>query len=278
VQWDKARHEREQREAITMSRLGSAPVEATIKIELDHQPSQWRLSHALAGALGLKGHHSVPFVMQMLWGYIKAKQLYEPSDKGSVSIRCDGPLRDVFQADTVELSRMSDALKPHLSPAEPITLRYTIHPDGPPSAHPDCYDFEVEVPLSTELPPYALKAVALKEAEQHDAALASILTRLAEHRRRRTLLLAFAQSPVDFIHAMAAAQVGRAHVGHGAGSGSLRPSGCARTVDGRDMLSCATPHLARRPTACVSALPCHPSPCRRASCALLRHGTARPLS
>lgn len=31
VQWDKARHEREQREAITMSRLGSAPVEATIK-------------------------------------------------------------------------------------------------------------------------------------------------------------------------------------------------------------------------------------------------------
>ncbi|KAI7835244.1 hypothetical protein COHA_010854, partial [Chlorella ohadii] len=45
-----------------------------------------------------------------------------------------------------------------------------------------------------------------KEADQHDAALASILARLAEHRRRRTLLLAFAQSPVDFIHAMAAAQ------------------------------------------------------------------------
>lgn len=61
---------------------------------------------------------------------------------------------------------------------------------------------------STELPPYALKAGAGKEADQHDAALASILARLAEHRRRRTLLLAFAQSPVDFIHAMTAAQVG----------------------------------------------------------------------
>ena len=47
------------------------------RIELDHQPSQWRLSPALAGALGIKGHHSGPFVMQMLWGYIKAKQLYE---------------------------------------------------------------------------------------------------------------------------------------------------------------------------------------------------------
>ena len=42
---------------------------------------------------------------------------------------------------------MSEALKPHLSPPEPVTLRYTIRPDGPTSAHPDCYDFEVEVPL-----------------------------------------------------------------------------------------------------------------------------------
>ena len=52
-----------------------------------------------------------------------------------------------LQAETVELSRMSEALKQHLSPPEPVTLRYTIRPDGPPSAHPDCYDFEVEVPL-----------------------------------------------------------------------------------------------------------------------------------
>ena len=31
----------------------------------------------LAGALKMKGQHSLPFVMQMLWGYIKAHQLYE---------------------------------------------------------------------------------------------------------------------------------------------------------------------------------------------------------
>lgn len=47
----------------------------------------------------------------------------------------------------MELSKVSEALKPHLSPPEPVTLRYTIRPDGPPTAHPDCYDFEVEVPL-----------------------------------------------------------------------------------------------------------------------------------
>lgn len=61
---------------------------------------------------------------------------------------------------------------------------------------------------STELPPFALKAGAGREVEQLDTSLNSLLTRLAEHRRRRTFLLAFAQSPADFVQAMVAAQVG----------------------------------------------------------------------
>lgn len=130
-------------------------------------------------------------------------------------------------------------------------------PDGPATSHPECYDFEVEVPLrwvggwgvqagpvgwllrgaaeealhatavpthasrplllrpptpshcSTELPPYAAKAgAASKEVEALSAQLTGVLARLAEHRRRRTLLLSFAQAPVDFIHALVAAQVG----------------------------------------------------------------------
>ena len=62
-----------------MRRLGSAPLTARITLELDHQPAQWRLSPALAEALSLRGGatHSLPFVMQMLWAYIKAQQLYE---------------------------------------------------------------------------------------------------------------------------------------------------------------------------------------------------------
>ena len=75
--WEKSQHEREHREALHVRRLGSAPVDARVTVQLDHQPAQWRLSGALAAALGLRGLHSSPFVMQMLWGYIKAKQLYE---------------------------------------------------------------------------------------------------------------------------------------------------------------------------------------------------------
>lgn len=60
---------------------------------------------------------------------------------------------------------------------------------------------------STELPPYAHKAGAGRELEQLDVSLTSCLQRLAEHRRRHTMLLAFAQSPVDFVNALVAAQV-----------------------------------------------------------------------
>jgi hypothetical protein len=244
--WDKALHDREHREALQLRRLGTRAVEVAITLELDHQPAQYRLSKALQAALGLRGLHSMPFVMQMLWGYIKAKQLYEvkgsdadephlvacwggersprgpltprrvglgpglrraagevlytkpsaillscalqPSDKGPVCVRCDEQLRPLFGTDSVELGKMADALKSHLTPPEPVQLRYTIRrvgqgrggvlvggrscraahhpaactahrcactgnctvscrPDGPPTAHPDCYDFEVEVPL-----------------------------------------------------------------------------------------------------------------------------------
>lgn len=65
-------------------------------------------------------------------------------------------------------------------------------------------------PCSTELPPYTAKAGAGREIEQLDVSLTSVLARLAEHRRRRTFLLAFAQSPVDFIQALVAAHVSRA--------------------------------------------------------------------
>jgi hypothetical protein len=77
VVWDKVQHDPEHKEAIQLRRLGAAPVEALVTVELDHQPAQYRLSAALAGVLGLKGLHSVAFVMQMLWGYIKANSLYE---------------------------------------------------------------------------------------------------------------------------------------------------------------------------------------------------------
>lgn len=43
-----------------------------------------------------------------------------------MAIRCDARLREVFQADRLELARMAEALKPHLRPLDPVTLEFTI--------------------------------------------------------------------------------------------------------------------------------------------------------
>ena len=83
------------------------------------------------------------------------------------------------------------------------------HSSSPLMACPPACPAPPRPPCSTELPPYIEKAGANREAEQLDVTLATVLTRMAEHRRRRTLLLAFAQHPVDFVQALVAAQVRR---------------------------------------------------------------------
>lgn len=51
----------------------------------------------------------------------------QPSERGPVTIRCDERLRELFGgAAAVELGRMAEAIKPHLSPPEPVKLTYTI--------------------------------------------------------------------------------------------------------------------------------------------------------
>jgi hypothetical protein len=50
--------------------------------------------------------------------------------------------------------------------------------------------------------------VAPRQVEGLDARLAALARRLAEHRRRRTFLLAFADAPGELFHGLVASQVG----------------------------------------------------------------------
>ena len=55
----------------------------------------------------------------------------QPNDRGAVRVRCDDKLRELFQVDGLDLARMSEALKPHLTPPPPVTLQYTIRWGAP---------------------------------------------------------------------------------------------------------------------------------------------------
>ena len=80
VSWDRARHDVEDRESFVVRRAGSTPSSATVTLELNHVPPLYRPSPALASLLGLEGLHSLPYILQMLWGYVKKRRLFEVGD------------------------------------------------------------------------------------------------------------------------------------------------------------------------------------------------------
>ncbi|KDD72712.1 hypothetical protein H632_c2988p0, partial [Helicosporidium sp. ATCC 50920] len=203
VTWDKARQDAEPRDAFEIRRAGSRDVPVTLTIELDHAPPLYRPSPELAKLLGVQGLVSVPNALQLLWGYVKGRRLFDPSPQAP-HIRCDAALAQVLGAPQMRLGGVQDALKAHLATPAPLVVRTLIRTSGPSPSRPECFDLEVYVPLSAELPLY-LEALP-RGLEGANAQLQRLLAEAAERRRRHALLLAFAQSPVATSHAIIAAQ------------------------------------------------------------------------
>lgn len=75
--------------ASAVARPGAQPAAATpARAPAGHHPSArppaCRLSPELAALLGLRGLHSLPFVMQALWAYCKRHRLHDVSQEGGV--------------------------------------------------------------------------------------------------------------------------------------------------------------------------------------------------
>ncbi|KAL6784084.1 hypothetical protein ACKKBG_A04730 [Auxenochlorella protothecoides x Auxenochlorella symbiontica] len=206
IVWERARHDLEERESFIVRRAGRLPARATVSLELDHNPQLYLPSPALASLLGLQGLHSLPFVLQMLWGYIKQHNLFESSPAAPL-IRCDAALRAVTEQASLGLAALQEAVRGHLAPPPPAVLEVAVPAGGPSPSHPACYDLVTEVPMSAALPAFAEPdAGAAAELEAADAALAAAVAAAGEAARRRAFLLAFAGSPVDAVHHLVAAQ------------------------------------------------------------------------
>ena len=110
-------------------------------------------------------------------------------------------------------AQIRDVMKGAVTPAEPVVVRHVIQVSGPSPSHPLCLDLHVEIPMTLEggagqLPEYMrqLKAALDRELVPIDSAMASALTRFAEHKRRHTLLTAFAADPSGTVRAIVQAQ------------------------------------------------------------------------
>lgn len=77
VCWERSRHDLEDRESFVVRRAGRKPTTAVVMLEINHVPPLYKPSPALATLLGLEGLHSLPYILQMLWGYVKKHRLFE---------------------------------------------------------------------------------------------------------------------------------------------------------------------------------------------------------
>jgi hypothetical protein len=136
----------------------------------------------------------------------------------------DARLRNLLGLEeTVDLETLSKAIVKHLTPPEPLRTRFTIDPSGPRVSAPDCYDLELSIPLPMHEQSRALatsRAVLDRDMETPDSQLVVALMRAAERRRRRDVLLGFAEDPVAYMRLMVAVQGGR-ELRHPAGEGEI---------------------------------------------------------
>lgn len=206
VRWEKSRHDREHRDSFEVRRMGRGPLEVTISLDLDYQPQQYSVSPPLSTLLGLTGLHSMPYIMEQMWAYVKQHGLYQVKQI-PMTIRCDEKMREAFGGvEFVPLNELQDTVRRCCQLPSPATFKFEIRTDGPSPSHPDCYDFDFEVPFSHDLPHFAIKPEVEEGIRQAELGLATILLDLQEHKRRHAFFLGFAHNPVDFINALIATQ------------------------------------------------------------------------
>lgn len=205
LRWSAGQHTEPAREAFEVRRLGSEAAEARVTLEVNWQPQRFRLSAALSSLVGVQSDTRAR-VLQAVCAYIVRQKLQDPAQPGTV--RCDARLKAVLGEAALPMSGIAERLAKHLSPPPPIEMTYAIKHDGPSPSLPDCYDIDIEVPLTprTAAQPLLDKLNTTREAEPYGTRISGLIKQINEHARRRTFLLGFSQSPADFINGLIASQ------------------------------------------------------------------------
>lgn len=192
-------------EGFEIKRKGGKEFTASIRLEMNYVPDKSKLSTPLTELLGIEVD-TKPRIIAALWQYVKAKKLQHPSDPSVIN--CDPPLYNIFGAEKIKFSYISQKLPQHLSSPQPIHLEHKIKLSGNSPAGHACYDVLVDVPfpLQKEMSTFLANIEKHKDIDACDEAICGAIKKIHEHRRRRAFYLGFSQSPVEFINALIASQ------------------------------------------------------------------------
>ncbi|CAK0780702.1 hypothetical protein CVIRNUC_005145 [Coccomyxa viridis] len=204
ITWSKALHEGPAKDRFSVRRRGKQEVRVTVEVEAEGEKEQHELTRPLAELLGIT-HESRAGTLQALFTYIRLHKLQLPSQANMV--KCDEALNAIFGEKMVTMSSLSTRIAPLLQPCPRPLLEYTIQVHG--KAKRQVYDIEVEISPykpSEEQNPVFENVAQTAEIAALDQKVAGLVRRVQDASRRRNSLLAFSQSPVDFINALIASQ------------------------------------------------------------------------
>eukprot|EP00892_Ulva_mutabilis_P010576 jgi/Ulvmu1/7891/UM004_0123.1 len=186
--WQKNRHVGQHKEGIEIHRVGTKPVNVTVKMIRDFAPELMLVSGKLQKALGVRSG-TRGFLLHKLWEYAKAHSTPEESDPAYV--QADDELAELVGDKRIMLGTLGQKMDPFLSHPEPVELQYTIMLDGPSPCTPLCFDVDVAWSLRQEmlvLPPFLDRL--------------DIKTQLLEHDRKITGKILCSISTVNLLHVL----------------------------------------------------------------------------
>ena len=212
-------------------------VPITIRLYPSQTPERYRVSPEIAAVTG-REEDTKAHVITGIWEYIKLNGLQSEDDPSTIT--CDSKLKAIVKQSKFKLPSLPEYIKKHVSHLPPIEMKYVV--PGPSSRPPrkrqrgnneggvedgggaglngehdvaheysteaHCYDITVSLPLrgSTECQSYIDKFTHDNDIAAIDKELRDIVSKVAEHTRRRDFFLGFSESPHEFIRQLTLSQ------------------------------------------------------------------------
>ncbi|PRP87020.1 SWI/SNF transcription activation complex subunit [Planoprotostelium fungivorum] len=185
-----------------IKRPGNQDTEVKLILEMNHQPQMFKLSSTLQKATTLDVMEKSRVTLE-LFQYIKGKGLQDPIDKKTIN--CDATFRDIFGTDKIQYTQIPHLIQPHLTPADPIEITYSIKINGNVEEQEQYYDIPLFLEESME------ESQSLRTFQQQmlmvDNQINMLITQINMHRQKMDYMLRFSEEPVRFINRMIASHI-----------------------------------------------------------------------
>jgi SWI/SNF-related matrix-associated actin-dependent regulator of chromatin subfamily D len=180
-------------------------VEAVIRLTLSGGDTRYRLRAPMAEIVGTTRTTRARLILD-LWHYCIANECVVANSGDRVKI--DAAMREALvkggvtpESEEMEFKALCDlVLSNMLDDEEPVELKYKIKTSGASPSKPECYDFDVQVPIASASTQWLDRPGLQKEIDQCETLIDRAATTMRTHLVRRDFLLRFAESPVDFIN------------------------------------------------------------------------------